>query len=56
MSYLIDRISVYLQYFLWLLGFAIHNPVRNECVPNFACCCHKIGFAFIRIKEKINNN
>ena len=32
----IKRITVQLHQ--WLLGNPIHNPVDNECVPDWSCC------------------
>lgn len=34
--------SCYIQWVLWKVGIAIHNPLRNECTPDFNCC-NKIG-------------
>lgn len=30
--------SCRIQRFLVLLGIAVHNPYRDECTPDFACC------------------
>jgi len=29
------------QYVLWKVGIPIHNPFRDECTPDFACCINK---------------
>lgn len=37
---LLDRGSLHLQSFLYLLGIYKHNNYRDECTPDFSCC-HK---------------
>ncbi len=27
-----------IQKLLWKIGIAIHNPIRDECTPDFNCC------------------
>ena len=35
----INRASIQLQLIAWLAGLSIHNRLRNECCPDFSCCC-----------------
>ena len=27
-----------IQWCLWKIGINIHNPISNECTPDFSCC------------------
>lgn len=49
--YLLDRITVWLQGLLWFLGVAIHNAYRDECTPDFNCCCKVGRRCFIRLPD-----
>lgn len=45
-------VSAFLQYWLWIIGVAVHNPVTGECTADFNCCEKGIGKkAFIRVNE-----
>lgn len=35
----------------WLLGNPIHNPVDNECVPDFSCCRGRAHMASGKLRE-----
>lgn len=43
--------SCKIQYFLGMLGIAIHNPFRNECTHDFGCCTN-IGKYWLRINQE----
>lgn len=34
-----DKESMEHQLLEWVKGRSLHNPVRNECCPDFSCCC-----------------
>jgi hypothetical protein len=36
--WLLDRLSCGLQWLCWKLGWSWHNPLRDECTPDFSCC------------------
>ncbi len=36
-----SKIFSFIQYGLWKIGISIHNPISNECTPNFSCCIKK---------------
>lgn len=38
MKRFIDRASCNIQLILWVIGINIHNPIRDECTPDFSCC------------------
>jgi len=29
---------------LWGKGISLHNPVTDECAPDFSCCSDDVGF------------
>ena len=33
-----DEESVGYQVFMWVQGNSLHNPIRDECCPDFSCC------------------
>jgi len=33
-----DEQSILYQLEQWAVGNALHNPIRNECCPDFSCC------------------
>jgi hypothetical protein len=35
------RLTVLVQGTLWMLGVPWHNPLSNECTPDFNCCVGK---------------
>jgi len=35
---LTDRMSITHQVLAWNNGVATHNPIRDECCPDFSCC------------------
>ncbi len=39
----IRKVVKFVQKTLWLVGIAIHDPVFNECTPDFNCCCKHVG-------------
>ena len=40
---IIDRGSFYTQNILYLFGINVHNNYRDECTPDFRCCCKEIS-------------
>ena len=38
-----DRESVNYQIKQWVAGNPVHNPIRDECCPDFSCCNGKIA-------------
>lgn len=36
------------QLALWVQGSSIHNLERNECTPDFSCCCRKLKWGTLR--------
>lgn len=34
-----DKESVDRQVRRWVEGIPLHNSIRNECTPDFSCCC-----------------
>ena len=34
----------------WVKGRSIHNPIRDECTPDFSCCGSEIMDEDLRIK------
>lgn len=37
-DWLLDRVSLYYQMWLWVFGKSTHNTLRDECCPDFSCC------------------
>jgi len=33
-----NKDSIKHQLELWVKGISVHNPVRDECCPDFSCC------------------
>lgn len=31
-------VSLNAQLILWIFGIYVHNPVTDECTPDFSCC------------------
>lgn len=45
-----NRLSIYKQLTLWILGISWHNTVRNECTPDSNCCSRSHTSFWKRIK------
>jgi len=45
----IVRLSVLIQKALWVVGVAFHNPVTDECTPDFNCCLKHKRWAWVRV-------
>ena len=43
-----DQDSVKHQLALWVAGKSVHNPIRDECCPDFSCCGGKIAPVDVR--------
>lgn len=43
------------QLALWVQGNSIHNLERNECTPDFSCCCQKLKWPK-EVREKFANS
>lgn len=48
-----DRLSVYIQLFLWVIGISKHNKLRDECTPDFSCCCKGKSSFFKRLSYAV---
>ena len=52
-----DEESIALQLAQWVEGNPVHNPVREECCPDFSCCSpeflaeRKVREAFAKADE-----
>jgi len=43
-------VSCIVQNALCKIGIAVHNPFRDECTPDFGCCC-KVGKYWLRLGQ-----
>jgi len=49
------KIIKFIQKKLWLIGIAVHDPIFNECTPDFNCCCNIGRETIIKIPQYINS-
>ena len=47
-DWLLDRVSIYYQMWLWVFGKSIHNTLRDECCPDFSCCANVKKTPFLK--------
>ncbi len=47
------RVVKFVQFRLWKVGIAVHDPIFGECTPDFNCCCETGRKAFVRLGTKV---